>query len=158
MHTTPQKQSGVTLIEVLVAISVIAVMIVVVGYSVVTYVDARSQLVSDMKSLYLAEEGYEMLRFLRDEDWTTIAGLTVGDTYSFDVSTTTIGITSTIEVVDGGYYRSFVVEAVERDGNGDIDFAGGGTTDDNTRLITISVFGPTGTTSLSAVLANIYAI
>lgn len=158
MRTTILKQSGITLVEVLVAISVIAVMVMVVGYSVITYVDARSQLVSDMKGLYLAEEGYEMLRFLRDEDWNTIDGLTVGNTYSFSVSTTTIGITNTIEVIDGSYYRSFVVSGVKRNANDDIDFSGVGTTDDDTKLVTVSVYGPTGTTSLSAILANIYAL
>ena len=140
------------------AISVIAVIAVVVGFSVTTYVNARAELLDDTKALYLAEEGYELLRVLRDSDWATIDGLTIGDTYSFDVSTTTIALTSTLEVIDAEFYRSFVVSEIRRDGDDDIDFSGGGTNDPDSRLVTVSVFGPTGTTSLSAVLTNINAI
>lgn len=151
-------QRGVTLIEVVIAIAIISIMIVVVGYSVMTYVDARAQLLDNTKKLYLAEEGIELLRVLRDEDWTAIESLTVDDTYGFSVSTTTIATTGAIEEIDGTFYRSFVVSVVRRDANDDIDFSGGGTIDSDTRLVTVSVFGPTSTTSLSAILTNINAI
>jgi prepilin-type N-terminal cleavage/methylation domain-containing protein len=151
-------QRGVTLIEVVIAIAIISIMIVVVGYSVMTYVDARAQLLDNTKKLYLAEEGIELLRVLRDEDWTAIESLTVDDTYGFSVSTTTIATAGTVEEIDGTFYRSFVVSAVRRDANDDIDFLGGGTIDPDTRLVTVSVFGPTSTTSLSAILTNINAI
>lgn len=146
------------MIEVVIAIAIISIMIVVVGYSVMTYVDARAQLLDNTKKLYLAEEGIELLRVLRDEDWTAIESLTVDDTYGFSVSTTTIATAGTVEEIDGTFYRSFVVSAVRRDANDDIDFLGGGTIDPDTRLVTVSVFGPTSTTSLSAILTNINAI
>lgn len=152
------RQSGVSLIEVIIATSVVAIMIVAVGFSVTAYVSARAALLNDAKSLYLAEEGYEILRALRDDDWSVIEALTVGDTYSFDMAPTTMAISPTIEVIDGEFYRSFVVDTVERDGNDDIDFSGGGAADAGARLVTVSVFGPTGTTSLSAVLTNLHAI
>jgi prepilin-type N-terminal cleavage/methylation domain-containing protein len=157
MQFSPQRQSGVTLVEVMIALGVIAVMIVAVGFSVMTYVDARSELISDMKGLYLAEEGYEMLRMVRDEDWTIIDSLTVGDTYSFAVTTTTISVVSGVEVIDTDFQRSFVVSDVRRNVNDDIEIAAG-FVDGGARFVTVSVFGPTGTTSLSAVLTNLHAI
>lgn len=153
-----KDQVGVTLVEVMIAIAIIAIMIVVVGYSVLTYVDARTQLLDDTKGLYLAEEGVELLRALRDEDWNTIDALTLGGTYGLAVSTTTIGIAGATEVIDGVFYRSFVVSEVRRDGNDDIDLSGGGSVDPNTRSITVSVFGPTGTTSLTSIFTNVNAI
>ncbi len=153
-----KDQAGVSLVEVMIAIAIIAIMIVVVGYSVLTYVDARTQLLDDTKGLYLAEEGVELLRALRDEDWNTIDVLTLGDTYGFTVSTTTIGIAGAAEIIDGAFHRSFVVSEVRRDGNDDIDLSGGGSVDPDTRSVTVSVFGPTGTTSLTSILTNVNAI
>jgi type II secretory pathway pseudopilin PulG len=153
-----KQQSGVALVEVLIAIGVIVSIMVVVGFSITTYVEARAKLLSNAKALYLAEEGYEILRATRDEDWNTISALTPGDTYSFAVATTTLAISSTIEVIEGQYYRSFKVEEVDRAGNDDIDLSGGGTVDSGTRLVRVSVFGPSGTTTLEAVLTNIYAL
>lgn len=156
MNSFSLRQQGITIIEVIVAISIISIMVVVIGYSVITFVDARSQLLSNTQAIYLTEEGYEILRALRNDDWNTIDALTVGDTYYFDVATTTITITSTPEVIDGTYYRSFELAPVYRDGNDDI--ATSGTIDPDTLEVTVSVYGPTGTTSLTAILANIYAI
>lgn len=152
------RQSGITLIEVMVAVAIIAIIAVTVGYSVTTYVQARAALLTDTKALYLAEEGYEILRVLRDEDWNNIDSLTLGNTYSFDVTTTTISLSNTVEVVDSEYYRSFKVSEIERDANDDITFSGFGSADSGARMVMVAVFGPTGTTSLSGVLTNINAI
>lgn len=154
------RQSGVTLIEVIIAVGIITVMLVAVGLSVTAYMSARSELLSDAKSLYLAEEGYEFLRLLREEDWTTLSSLTVGTTYYFDIATTTIALGGAAEVIDDEYYRSFVLQNVYRDGSDDITASttAGATLDADTLHATVSVFGPTGTTSLEAIIANIHAI
>lgn len=154
------KEKGVTLIEVMVAISIIATIVVVVGFSVTAYVDARSRLLNDTKSTYLAEEGYEILRALRDDDWNTIKSLTVGVTQYLSVSTTTIAVSVTQEVIDGEFYRSFVLSPVYRDSNDDVTVSTtpGATIDTGTLEVTMSVFGPTGTTSLKGILTNLHAI
>ncbi len=158
MQRSSARQRGITLIEVIIAISTIGLIVVVVGFSVTTFVDARSQLLNDMKGVYLAEEGYELLRMLRDEDWTTVEALTIGDTYSFAVATTTVAIVSGVEEIDSAFYRSFELAEVRRNGSDDIDLSGAGTVDDEARLVTVSVFGPTGTTSFSGILTNIHAL
>lgn len=139
------------------AITIITVMVVVIGYSVMTYVDARSELLNNTKAVYLAEEGFEILRTLRTDDWNTINALTVGDTYFFDIDSSSLAISSTPEVIDGIYYRSFKLTPVYRDGDDDIT-SSGGSIDPETLGVTVSVSSPTGTTSLTAILTNIYAI
>ena len=130
------------------------------GISVNTFVDARRALLNDTKSLYLAEEGYETLRALRDDDWNTLDALIIGTTYYLDVATTTIAVSGTPEVIDGEFYRSFVFNDVYRDADDDVTASTtpGATVDPEILEVTVSVFGPSGTSSLTALLTNLHAI
>ena len=157
---TRSLQSGITLIEVIVGVSIIAVSLVAIGFSVTAYVDARSALLTNAKTAYLAEEGYEILRALRDEDWNTIDALPLNTTQYLAVSTTTIGVTNTPEVIDADFSRSFVVRPLYRNATDDVvsSTALGATVDDNGREIEINVIGPAGTSTFEAILTNLYAI
>ena len=159
MKTPCRLQRGITLIEVAVSITIITAILVVVGFSVNAYVEARSQLLVNAKALYLAEEGYEIIRALRDDDWSTFGGLANGTTHFLSVATSTIGMGVGPEEIDSEFFRSFVLGAVYRNSNDDVvdSTTSGAVVDPNTRLVTVSVAGPTGTTSLQAVLANIHA-
>ena len=156
------RQKGVTLIEVLIAISIISTIVIAVGFSVNTFVDARTNLLHNTRAVYLAEEGYEIIRALRDDSWSTLDALTLSDTHYLDVATSTIAFSGTQEVIDGLYYRSFVLSEVYRDGSSGDDITAsttaGATVDADMVEVTVSVFGPTGTTSLTAILSNLYAI
>jgi type II secretory pathway pseudopilin PulG len=159
MKTPCRLQRGITLIEVAVSITIITAILVVVGFSVNAYVEARSQLLVNAKALYLAEEGYEIIRALRDDDWSTFEGLSNNTTQYLSVATTTIGVGVGPEEIDAEFVRSFTLEAVYRDGDDDVvdSSTPGAVVDPDTRLVTVSVAGPTGTTTLQAVLANIHA-
>ena len=153
-------QQGVSLIEVIMAMAIVSTIVAVVGYSITTFVDARSQLLHNTKAVYLAEEGYEILYALRHDDWSIIDALAIGSTHYLDVSTTTIAVSGTAEAIDGQYYRSFELADVYRDSNDDItdSSTAGAVIDDELREVTVSVFGPTGTSSLTAILSNIHAL
>ena len=153
-------EQGVTLIEVLIGISILAVTLIAIGFSVTSYVTARKELVSETKATYLTEEGYEILRAVRDTDWNTLEALTPNGTYYLAVSTTTLAVGNTPEIIDSSYRRSFVVKSVYRNATSDIVASGapGATLDDGSRQFDISVAGPTGTTTFSAILTNVHAI
>lgn len=160
MQYVRTRQSGVSLVEVLIALSIIATMLVAVGFSVTAYVTARSELLDDTKGLYLAEEGYEILRMVRDDDWDTIDTLALDTPHYFDVATDTIAVSGTQNAIDGSYHRSFILRAVYRDSDDDITSSttAGATVDTELRYATIYVSGPTGTTSVHAILSNLHAI
>lgn len=160
MYFKSSSELGVTLVEVMMAISIVAAMVVAVGLSVTTYVTARSELLVNLKTVYLAEEGHELLRALRDEDWNNLDSLTIGNQYYFDISTTTISTSVTQEVIDFDYYRSFVLAEVYRDGDDDITSSTtpGATVDTELFEAKVSVFGPVGTTTFTSIIANIHAI
>lgn len=159
-HTHTRNVSGVSLVEVIVGISILAIILLAVGFSVNAFVDARSRLVLDAQALYLAEEGLEITRALRNEDWNTIDALSVDTVYYFDVATTTLAIGSTPEVIDGQFYREVIFREVYRDSDDDIvaSTTSGATVDDEIVEAEVSVGGPTATTTLRALIGNISAI
>jgi type II secretory pathway pseudopilin PulG len=153
-------QSGVTLVEVVIGIGIISVSLVAIGLSINTYVAARSALLNNLKATYLAEEGYEIIRAVRDTNWNTIDALTTNGTYYLDVSGVAPVINTTPEIIDTDFRRSFVLRAVYRNGSDDIvsSTTVGAVVDDGSRQFDIFVSGPNGTTTFQAILSNIYAI
>jgi type II secretory pathway pseudopilin PulG len=153
-------QSGVTLVEVVIGIGIISVSLVAIGLSINTYVAARSALLNNLKATYLAEEGYEIIRAVRDTNWNTIDALSANGTYYFDVSGVAPVINTTPEIIDTDFRRSFVVREVYRNGSDDIvsSTTPGAVIDDGSRQFDIFVGGPNGTTTFQAILSNIYAI
>lgn len=154
------QHRGIALVEVLVAVTILLLMLVALALSVTGYVDARKELINETKATYLANDGYEILRAVRDTNWITLKNLTIGTTYYLSVSTTTLAVSNTPEIINGSFRRSFVVQALYRDSNDDIvsSTTPGAVSDTNSREIRISVAGPTGTTSLSGILTNIQGL
>ncbi len=143
-----------------IGIGIISVSLVAIGLSINTYVAARSALLNNLKATYLAEEGYEIIRAVRDTNWNTIDALTANGTYYLDVSGAAPAITTSPEIIDTNFRRSFVLRAVYRNGSDDIvsSTTVGAVIDDGSRQFDIFVAGPNGTTTFQAVLSNIYAI
>lgn len=90
------------------------------------------------EAVLIAEEGAEIVRFLRDADWTdNIVSLTAGTNYYAESSGTTWMLTTTDPgSVQGKYTRTIVFELVYRDGS---DIAPSGTEDIDARSFTITV-------------------
>ncbi len=153
------NQAGITLVEVIIGISIIAVAAVAIGYSVTSYVEARARLLTNLKAAYLAEEGYELIRSIRDDGWMVLDGLALNTLHYLDVSSTTATVTATPEIIDGEYTRSFELNALYRNANDDIttSSAPGATIDDGGRMLEVNVNGPSGTTTFEAIITNIHA-
>ncbi len=153
-------KSGVTLVEVVIGIGIISVSLVAIGLSINTYVAARSALLHNLKATYLAEEGYELIRAVRDTNWNTLDALTVNNRHYLSVSGVAPAITTTPEVIDTVFRRSFVVRNVYRNASDDIvsSTTPGARIDDGSRQFDIFVAGPSGTSTFQAILTNIFAL
>jgi prepilin-type N-terminal cleavage/methylation domain-containing protein len=149
---TGKYAGGFSLVEVLVAASIISVSLL----SVITL--ANTSLTMSKRSLntYLAstllEEGSEAIRSIRDTGWSNISGLSLGTRYypSFSTGSNTWSLSTTPSTV-GIFTRSVVFSAVARDVNDDIT-SSGGTTDTGTKLATITVTWSENGTSVSKTL------
>ncbi len=152
---------GFSLVEVVVGSAVLGVVFVSLISIYGTYIRASTQNASTIKMTYLAEEGVEAVRTLRDRGFASnINGLTASTTYYLNFSGGFWVSTTTPEIIDTSYYRSFVLFSVYRDGNSDI-VTTGGTLDPDTRKVVVTVsytpgVAATTTKSLSAYLTNIF--
>ena len=151
------------MIEIVIAASIVS--IAVFSLSSVFLVSSRLETQSSEKTRanFLAEEGIEAMRFLRDKGWSgNLAPLAVGTNYYLTFSTSTsrwsVGV-SNPGIIDNTYTRITTVENVYRNGSDDI-VASGGTLDPNSKKINIVVLwanhGVNLNVALSAYLFNIY--
>lgn len=159
MSISRSLQSGVSIVEVILGVAIITGMVGAIGLTVNTYVDTREDLLLDTKALYLTEDGLELMRAARDTDWNTIDALPLDTPLAFDLSGGTIAITTTPEVIDSTFTRTFEVHALYRNASDDVvdSSASGATVDDEGRAIEMNVVGTNGTTTLETIITNLYA-
>ncbi len=112
-----------------------------------------------IKAALMSEEGIEVLKFLRDEQWSSVGSLSPSTDYYLQFDGADWNITTTPQFTDPRFERKFTVENVNRDANGNIVLSGG-TLDNGTKKIVMTVSWRTqeGTTTkdLSAYLTNIF--
>lgn len=129
---------GFTIIEIILGISMLSVSLL----SITTYykkvLDVSQDTTRHIQSGFLLEEGIESVKLFRDKGWATnIAPLSTTTTYYFYWNGTIWSPTTTPQVVENVFTRSFVVSDVTRDGSDNISSSG--TYDSGTKKVTVSV-------------------
>lgn len=148
---------AITLVEALVGVAIIGIILVfVIGSQELLFRSARQSL-ETTKATYLAEEGQEYLRYMRDADWNQLKNLSTNTTYYFYRNGGTIVATTTPQVIDAKYTRSFVLKPLMRDSNNDLT-SSGGTSDAGGRIATVRVDWSSTYVSLDAIVSNIHNI
>ena len=149
---------GVSGVEMLIGISLAALVLVFTTHAIVRYVNVGSDISDKTVALYLAEEQLELVRYVRDEAWTNISTLTNGTTYYIDIGPASISITSTPQPI-GQYQRGFFVKDVYRNSDDDIvaSTTPGSTADADTKYVTSFVTwgSSSSTVSLTSIVADI---
>jgi Tfp pilus assembly protein PilV len=154
------SQQGSVLIEAVVATSVF--LVVILGLASTSSFVVRNSLenVTKIQAAFIAEEGAEAVRLLRDESWASnIAPRTSGAIFYVEFNGAAWRVSTTSSAIDGIFQRSLVVEDVYRDASQNI-VASGGSIDPNIKKVTSTVtwnsHGATTTRALSTYLANIF--
>ncbi len=155
-------KKGLTVIEVVVASAVFAAAVVgIVGaYNYFSRVAYRNT--ASVQAAFLAEEGVEAVRIMRDSSWTNnIANLSNGVNYRLTWNGTRWGTTTAVSLIDNQFDRTVSFSAVYRDGAFDV-VTSGGTLDTGTRKVTVSVawYLPdigTSTKTVEAYVSNIFS-
>lgn len=157
MYKAPKNYQGVALVEVLIGVSLLAVVGVFVGMTVTQFVTTRNEILAQAKKVYLAEEGYETIRLLRDEDWSNISSLSANTYHYLQVTTSSVAIGGSSESIDGQYQRSFLIQPIYRNAAGDIvaSTTVGSAVDSDSKKIFIYVSDNNSTTTVNAVLTHL---
>ncbi|MEK9171925.1 MAG: prepilin-type N-terminal cleavage/methylation domain-containing protein [Patescibacteria group bacterium] len=152
--------SGLTLVEVLIATSVILVFLLAFSSVHNLYLKTAFSNGEVIKATELAEESLEVVRFLRDSSWNTnIAPLSLDTDYYLVFEGGEWQVTTTEALIDSLFERVVTLSAVYRDTSADI-VSGGGTLDPGTLLVVSNVSwsrgGATTTKSISTYITNIF--
>jgi len=153
------KEKGALLVEVLISSAIIASVLVLLAGSLVRFNLLAVNNLRQTQAAFLATEGLEAVRALRDTSWAgQVATLNPGTDYYLVWASDQWSLSATPSLVDGRFDRAVGVTAVYRDANNDI--AETGTLDSDTWLVTARVSWPTGrgttTKQLSAYLTNLF--
>ncbi len=158
MHLdTNLKKRGVTAIEVAVGVSIASLILIFTMQSLSLFINTGRTVSEKTKAVYLAEDGIEIVRYIRDDSWNTVSALSTSATHYLNVTSSALVFTSTPEVIDG-YTRSFRISNVYRNSSDDIvaSTTSGATADTQSKYIEMRVVGgtPVATTSIMTILTN----
>lgn len=145
MHTSNQKISrhtgGFTLIEIILATSMITTFLVSISMFYKKILDVSQDTTRHIQSGFLLEEGVEAIKLLRDTSWSTrIATLSTTTTYYLYWNSSAWTSTTTKQVIENVFTRSFVIADVKRDVSDNI--ASSGTYDPSSKKVVFSVEWP----------------
>jgi Tfp pilus assembly protein PilV len=154
-----KNKQGFMLVEVVVVTAIIIVSVLAAMSVTQKSVYVSRQALHISQASFLLEEGAEVVRILRDSNWTNISSLIVGTSYyptyssSWSLSTTSSNV--------GSFTRTVTIASVSRDATtGDI-VSFGGVDDTGTKLITVNVSwlegGVTLNKSLSFYIMDIFS-
>jgi Tfp pilus assembly protein PilV len=159
MHYLKKKYNeGISLVEVVISAAILLVFLTAITNVYLTFIKTATDGTEEIKSYYLAEEGIEAVKTLRDGSWASnIETLSTTTDYYLEWSGTAWLSTETEQVVDG-FYRTFTVTDAFRDGNDDL--AVSGTFDPDTRKLQVDVSwskdNATTTESIETYITNIF--
>lgn len=131
--------AGFTLIEIIVGVAILLGIFISIGgvaqYALRMSSDANLRI----RSAFLAAEGIEAAKIMRDRGWTQfIASLTPDTEYYLLFSTDRWIATTTPAMIDGVFSRTMKIENVFRNASDDI-VESGGVADPNTKKVTVAV-------------------
>jgi Tfp pilus assembly protein PilV len=147
-----KSQSGFLMVEVVIVTSIIVVAVLAFMAVAQKSIYLSRQSLHTAQAVFLLEEGAEATRIVRDNDWSTITGLTAGSTYSPTFSSNTWTLSPTQNMV-GIFTRTVSIANVSRDATSNDIVTSGGTNDTGTKLVTVTVSWPEGGTTITKTLS-----
>lgn len=147
-------------LEVIAGIAIITFALIGVVSAYTRFVTVTERNTREIQAAYLAYEGLEAMRSLRDEGWTSsIAPLPKNTALALSFDGISFSLSASPPVfVDGVFERSVLLEEVMRDGNDDI--AATGVLDPHTLKVTVTVAWfagkATSTRQVASYLTNLF--
>ena len=142
-----QNKGGFMMVELLVIASVLVMLIISASAVAQKGIEVSRRSLHQMQASLLLEEGAEIVRILRDNDWANISGATALSYYYASISGGTWVISQTPNST-GIFTRRIVFSDVYRDASTQDIVSSGGTLDTGTKLVTVSVGWTEGTTAM----------
>lgn len=152
---------GLSIVEILFGLALFAIVFVFIMQTLTVFFLNHARVLEQTQAVYLAESGQEYVRYLRDDDWNTLDDLLTGVTYYLSVSSSTVATSSSPEVINGKFTRSFILWPAYRDGDDDLvaSTTAGATTDAGSFMVVVRVtWGVDEEVQLHSLLTNLQNI
>lgn len=132
-------KKGIGLVEVLVAVFIFTIILSSLILVSNMYLSGAGDNLKFTQAAYLAEEGIEAVKIVRDNDWNNISNISTNQNYylSFDVASSSWKALNGKGQVDG-FSRWFVLEDVKRDSTNK-DISNIGDIDPKTKKLTVYI-------------------
>jgi type II secretory pathway pseudopilin PulG len=148
---------GITAVEAVIGISLAGIIIVFAMNAVNQFINGGRDVTQKTQALYLAEEGLELARYLKDNNWTNISTLALNTPHYFEITPASIKATTTPETI-GPFSRSFTLQNVYRNSSSDDIVASttwGSVPDPDSKYVTVNLTWGSGQgVSLTSILAD----
>jgi len=139
INTITTHHAGFTIIEIVLGIGMITTFLVANAYYYKKILDVSQETTRSIQSGFLLEEGVESVKLMRDTGWAVnIATLTPGTTYYLYWTGLTWTATTTPQLIESVFTRSFTLAPVNRDSLDNI-VTSGGVLDAGTKKIVVNV-------------------
>ena len=158
---TPTYTKGVSVVEVMIGLFIFSLILIFIFHTFSLFFAAQRKALETTQALYLAEEGTELLKYIRDASWTQITNVTPGTTRYLAVATGTIAISATPEVINSQFTRSFILRRAYRNSSNDLvpSTTSGATIDSGSFVVESRVtWGANKSVELHTLLTNIHDI
>jgi len=153
-------KTGLTIVEALIAIAVFVVLLLAVIGVYNFYLRIALSNGTSIKATFLAQEGLEAVRFMRDQSWDNITSLSVDTSYGVVFESGTWAATTTEILIDSLFNREVILSEVYRDDATSQIVSSGGTLDPDTLKVTLNIswsnHSATTTKTVSTYISNIH--
>jgi hypothetical protein len=153
---------GLSIIELVLATAIISAFLIAVIFSFTSLLKLAFSNVKTVKAVFLAEEGVEVVKYLKDVSWENNINLLVSNgTKGYHLNFTGLGweISEDNIFIDGSFERIFVLENVYRDESSGQIVESGGSLDAGAKKLTVYISwlsgGATSTRYISTYIADI---
>ncbi len=152
--------SGFGLIEIIIASTLVSMATVSLAYVFILSARLNDQTIERTRAHFLAEEGLEVVRHLRDKGWTAnIKTLSTNTPYYFvfDTASSQWSLTTTPQsTIDGVFSRTLVVSPVSRDVSDNIVLSGGTNDIDTLKAVSMVTWGGSQSVQIPTYITNMF--
>ncbi len=133
-----KKNKGFSLVEVLIACSIISISIFTIMSGASRGIQLSGLALRQVQAGFLLEEGAEAVKTIRDSGWSNITNVT-NNYLSFNTNTNLWSLTQTPNTIDSIFTRVVSIESVNRDSSSRDILESGTYADSGTKKVTIIV-------------------
>ncbi|PIQ68974.1 MAG: hypothetical protein COV91_01265 [Candidatus Taylorbacteria bacterium CG11_big_fil_rev_8_21_14_0_20_46_11] len=113
-YTPHSRRYGFSLIEVVIGVTLITLSLVGLTGAYSFYIKAGLRNTDSLKSSFLLQEGVESVTLMRDDAWSNLSALTPGNWYHLEWNGNMWKSTTSPQVIDSLFTRTFTLDAVYR--------------------------------------------